>query len=142
MNRLHTGKLIIALCVSLLVSTAAMAEEYSGVVEQILIAGKNSVEGRYLEFLDGEFRQYAVAKLADDDEHLALIFIQERWTKSGGKDVIDQWIVQVEPTPLANHRLLVEDNSMVVEMRQLSSEGAEDVARRIAGKALVPSQAR
>jgi len=143
MWRMLKGKLIIALCIaSLLVSTAAVAEEYSGVVEQILIAGKNSVEGRYLEFLDGEFRQYAVAKLADDCEHLALIFIQEHWTKSGEKDVIDQWIVQVEPIPVANHRLLVEQNSMVVEMRQLSSEGAGEVAKRIAGKALVPSQPR
>jgi hypothetical protein len=143
MNRLLTGKLTIVLSVVLLLlPITAMAEEYSGVVEQILIGGKNSVEGRYLEFLDGEFRQYAVARPAYECECLALIFIQEHWTKSGEKDVIDQWIVQVGPVPEARHRLLIEDNSLIVEMQQLSSEGAEDVAKRIAGKALVSSQTR
>jgi hypothetical protein len=113
-----------------------MAENYPSVVERVLDAGKYSIDGKYLEFLDGELHQYVVAKPADDYEHITLAFIEEHWGKSGEKDVIDQWIVQVGPTMQAHHVLLLErSDSVVIEIWQLGTEGAEDVVRRIAEKA-------
>jgi hypothetical protein len=141
MCRLQIGRMLIALCVAaLLLPKYAMAEDYSRVVDRILDAGKDSGYTRHLEFLDGGLHQYAVATPSDDfecDKCIgSLTFIEEHWSKAGENDVIDQWIVQVEPTMYAQHGLLVEtSNSLILETRQLSTEGAEDVVKRITEKA-------
>jgi hypothetical protein len=140
MCRLLIGRAMIALCVAaFLLPKCARAEDYSWVVERILNAGKGSGYTMYLEFLDGGLHQYAVATPSDDDECdgcVNLTFIEEHWSKAGEKNVIDQWIVQVEPAMHAHHSMMVEtSDSVVVEMRQLSTEGAEDVVKRVVEKA-------
>ncbi len=141
MCRLRLGRMLIALCVAVLVlPKCAIAEDYSRVVERILDDGKDSGYTRHLDFLDGGLHQYAVATPSDDFECTkcvgSLTFIEEHWSKAGENTVIDQWIVQVEPAIYAQHGLLVETSeSVVLETRQLSTEGAEDVVKRISEKA-------
>jgi hypothetical protein len=129
---------------ALLLPDFAAAQDYRTVVERIVEAGKLSPYGKYLEFLEGDTRQYADVKIADDLQHIVLTFIEEHWSKSGEKDVIEQWIVQVSPNMEVYHHMLVELHSEVLETRQLSTEGAEKVVKRIADKAIAlpPSQGR
>ena len=111
-------------------------------MDRILRDGASSEFGRYLEFHDGNTRQYISARPSDLCECLNVTFVEEQWTKSGERDVIDQWIVQVAPFIEANHRLLVEDHAIVVEMHRLDPKGAENVVERIAEKAMADPSTR
>ncbi len=136
--------MIAVIATALLLPDFAAAQDYRTVVERIVEAGKFSPYGKYLEFLEGDTRQYADVKVADDLQHIVLTFIEEHWSKSGEKDVIEQWIVQVSPNMEVYHHVLVELHSEVLETRQLSTEGAEKVVKRIADKAIAlpPRQGR
>jgi len=126
---------VLSLGISLLASPA-MAADYSGVLDQILKTGKASANTRYLEFLDGGLHQYAVATNLGPDMPAEITFVEEYWNKSGSNDVIEQWIIQVEPVMEVCHRVMVEDHSVVLEIRPLSTEGFREVADRVARKAL------
>ena len=124
-----------ALCLAiLLLSKCGAAQDYASLVQHIYEAGKNGGMVTYLEFLDGALHQYAVAEGTDPEHLISLTFIEERWSKSGSSDIIDQWIVRVVPTLEGAHREILENNADVVEIRQLNSEDAESVVQRIMKK--------
>jgi hypothetical protein len=119
-----------------LLSTCLRAEDFDGIAQRIFTAGEGNGVRNYLQFLDGELRQYAVAERSLLTGELeSLRFIEERWSKSGDRDIIDQWIVEVVPRRRAMHSKLVERGAIVLDIQPLSAEGAEVVARRIAEKA-------
>jgi len=112
-----------------------MAQSYLEIVQRIFEAGERVTStASYMEFLDGNLRQYAVAERIDTDELFSLTFVEERWSKSGNNDIIDQWVVQVAPSVHAIHTELVERNTEVLQVRKLGTEGAEHVVERIAKK--------
>ena len=122
-------------CLSVLVMPSALkAQNYAGVVQEIFENGKVNGEVTSLSFTDGDLHQYAVAE-GDDVDHLAsLTFIEERWTKSQDKDIIDQWIVHVLPYSQAAHVRLVERDSEVLSVESLQTDGSDDVVERILEK--------
>jgi hypothetical protein len=123
------------MCLTVLVmSSAVKAQDYAGVVQEIFENGRVNGEVTSLSFTDGDLHQYAVAE-GDDAAHLAsLTFIEERWSKSEDKDIIDQWIVHVLPDGQAAHLRLVERDSEVLSVENLKTDGADDVIQRILEK--------
>jgi hypothetical protein len=112
------------------------AQDFGSVVERIFAAGKPEGEITYLEFRDKGLRQYAVAQGTDADHLVRVSFIEENWTRSGDKDVIDQWVLRVETDGATMrlypmHRKLVEHDSKVLSIEELSTEGMQQVVQRI-----------
>jgi hypothetical protein len=129
----------LCLTVGLLLPHCLTAQDFGGIIQSIFRAGKLDGEIAYLQFFNRSLRQYAVAQGSDPDHVSALSFIEENWTKAGDTDVIDQWVIRVEPyttelelRPL--HRKLVERNSEILSMEDLATEGAEQVVQRIMRK--------
>ena len=129
------------LCLGLLLlAEFATAQDYNSVVQSILESGKVDGPVKYLEFRDGNLRQYAIAQMLDTGV-IQVAFIEEVWTKTADNDVIDQWVVEVTPDLIERavviavlHHEMVEHDSVVLADRKLSTEGAERVVQRIAEK--------
>jgi hypothetical protein len=123
------------LCLGLLLlAGSAAAQDYDSVLQRLFEKGKVNGPFNYLEFRDGRLHQYAVAKKSGFPEVMHLTFVEEFWKGTGDNDIIDQWVVQVAPDWAAFHYEIVEHESQVLAVRELSTEGAERVVQRVADK--------
>ena len=120
----------------LLLAEFAGAQDYNSVLHQVLETGKVNGPFNYLEFQSERRRQYAVAKKLDSPDVVQLTFIEELWNGTGDNDVIDQWVVEVSPHLAAFHYEIIEHGSLVLSVRELSTEGAEHIVQRISEKTL------
>jgi hypothetical protein len=127
------GWLVLCLAI-LMISQLVAAQDYNSVVREIFRTGQATDQLTSLSFIDGGLHQYAVAEGSGPDYLVSLTFIEERWSRSGGDDIIDQWIVTLEPDNGAVHRRLVERDSEVVSVDYLETEGAGAVVQRIMDK--------
>lgn len=126
--------LVCALWGAVPLQAAAADGDFTGVLEQIFSTGQSRGEITSLSFIDGDLHQYAVAEGYDAEHVTSLSFIEEDWSKQGDDDVIDQWIISVEPDPHAYHVRMVERNLEVISTEHLSTDGADAVVRRILEK--------
>jgi hypothetical protein len=109
-------------------SGRVFAQDLSNLKQDMLNHGEERSGIISLSFIDGNVHQYAVS------DGMNLTFIEEHWSKSGGDDVIEQWLINVEPDNAATHRRIVERNSEVLSVEYLGTEGAEDVVKRVLKK--------
>lgn len=125
----------VLVCFTILVfPRGAAAQDYSGIVQAIFENGEFRGEVTTLSFVEGDVHQYAVAEGQDPDHLISLSFIEEHWSKSGGQDIIDQWIVSVHPKNQASHTRVVEQDSELISTQPLAVDGADAVVQRIIEK--------
>ena len=99
----------------------------------------------YLAFKNGDLRQYVtvegVSKTAGTYMVRSVVLSQEMWTKKDDQDVINQWLISIQPHAIETfHVRIVESDDKILEATPLAAESKEalSIARAVLKTFLQP----